>query len=281
MADSRNEAVPRHLGMLFGVGAVAGWTDGQLLDRFVTGDGGGTDLTFAALVERHGPMVLRVCGKVLADPHDAQDAFQATFLILAQRAGTIRRRESVGSWLHGVAVRVARVARAAAARRRAHEQRAAALISTTHASSSFDLTDLGPALHEELERIPKQYRAPLVLCYLEGLTHEQAAEHLRWPVGTVRSRLARGRERLRGRLVRRGLAPSVGALGLLTAESASASVPIGLVDVTVRAASQFTRRRSAAGSRWPSPRREPVQVMPRGLWTGRSLSSRGRRVFSL
>ena len=120
MANARQAVASRHLRMLFEVGTVVGLTDGQLLDRFVTGR---DEAAFTALIERHGPMVQRVCGEVLGDYHDAQDAFQATFLVLARRAASIRRRDSLASWLYGVALRVSACARSASARRRIHERK--------------------------------------------------------------------------------------------------------------------------------------------------------------
>jgi RNA polymerase sigma factor (sigma-70 family) len=199
---------------LFDSGTTVGLTDGELLGRFADraeragerDDPAGP--AFAALLERHGPMVLRVCRSILGDEHDAQDAFQATFLVLVRRARAVRRRDSVGSWLHGVALRVSARARADQARRRRHERRAGAARDAADRSGSGAIApELASALHEELGRLPERYCAAVVLCYLEGHTCEAAARRLGWPVGTVKSRLARGRERLRGRLIRRGLAP--------------------------------------------------------------------------
>jgi RNA polymerase sigma factor (sigma-70 family) len=170
----------RHIHTLFNVGTVGGLTDGQLLERFTTCTGEAAELAFAALVERHGPMVLRVCQSVLREPHDAQDAFQATFLILVRKAGSIRKRDSLASWLHGVAGRVAACSRAATARRHRHERRAAEGALTV--VDDKDRDDLASVLHSELDRLPEKYRAPIVLCYLESLTHEQAAQKLNWPV---------------------------------------------------------------------------------------------------
>ena len=168
--------------------------------------GEAAEMAFSALVERHGPMVLRVCRSILRDEHDAQDAFQATFLVLVDRAGSVRDRSSVGSWLHGVALRVAACARGSVVRRRVHERRAADLTADGFHPRGVE-PDLAPALHEELARLPERYRVPIVLCYMEGLACEEAAQRMRLPVGTVKSRLARGRDRLRDRLIRRGLAP--------------------------------------------------------------------------
>ena len=224
-------AVARQVRTLFDDGAAGGLTDGELLERFATRGGDAAGAAFAALVERHGPMVLRACRSILRDPHDAQDAFQATFLLLARRAGSLWVRDSLAPWLHSVACRSASGARAAEGRRRALERRAAGRASRSAVEPSRD--DLGPALHEEIERLPERLKAPVVLCYLEGLTHDQAADHLACPVGTVRSRLARGRERLRRGLVRRGFAPpSSTEPGSPTPHS----MPASLANLTVQAA---------------------------------------------
>jgi RNA polymerase sigma factor (sigma-70 family) len=207
---------------LFRVGAVGSLSDGQLLERFASGRGEAGELAFAALVERHGPLVARICRSILADTHEAQDAYQAAFLVLARKAGSLWVRESLGPWLHGVAYRVAIRARSASALRKVHERRHAEAASAHVGERPWD-EEVGPLLHEEVNRLPDRYRVPVVLCYLEGLTHEQAAEQLRWPVGTVRSRLSRGRDQLRSRLVRRGVAPAIGLLGALSTTEAFAA----------------------------------------------------------
>ena len=195
-------------------------------------------MAFAALVERHGPMVLRVC-RHSADPNDVEDAFQATFLILVKKARSLWVRESLGPWLHRVAHRVATRARFSAARLREHERRTAATRPTLVCERG-DWDELLSLLHEEIDRLPERYRVPVVLCDLQGLTHEKAARHLGWPVGTVKSRLARGRELLRGRLSRRGLGLPAGLMicekGLGGAFRAVELVlPSTLVESTVRA----------------------------------------------
>ena len=173
-------------------------------------------------------MVLSVCRRVLNDPHDAQDAFQATFLILVRRASTVRKRESIGDWLHGVARRVSAHARADLARRRLVERRAVTgALSAYQPRPDIDFRD-------EVEYLPHDLRAVVVLCYLEGLTHEQAARRLGWPVGTVRSRLARARDRLCADLIRRGTAPETALLPMLAFRKIV--LPQGLIDATVRAA---------------------------------------------
>jgi RNA polymerase sigma factor (sigma-70 family) len=240
VANRQSGAVLRQLRTLFNVGAIGESTDGQLLERFATGRGEAPELAFAALVERHGPLVLRICRAVLRDEHDAQDAFQATFLVLVRKARSLWVRDSLGPWLHEVAHRSARCTRADRDRRRLHERRAAELASA-EVTAGGSPSDFGRVLHEEIQRLPDRYRSPVVLCDLEGCTHETAARHLGCPVGTVKSRLARGRERLRSRLVRRGLAPSAGLVGAtLSAETARSAVPSALAEVTVQAA-----RRSA------------------------------------
>ena len=215
-------------------------SDSQLLERFVSS---GDAAAFAGLVRRHGPLVLGVCRRLLRDPHEAEDAFQATFLVLARKARSIRVEDSLSPWLYGVTYRIALRARSHAARR---ARRASGVVAEHVAAPSVgdpDLFDLRPVLHEELGRLPETYRAPLVLCYLEGLSTEAAADRLGCPRGTVLSRLSRARERLRERLTRRGVAlPSSLAAGALAAEGASASVPAALLSQTVRAGLAFAGR---------------------------------------
>ena len=180
MAIGKDGAVRRQLRTLFNVGTVRDLTDGQLLERFATDRGEAAELAFAVLVERHGPMVMRVCRAVLGDSHDAQDAFQATFLVLVKRARGLWVRDSIGPWLHQVAYRTASCARTAAARHRRLERNAAITAQETRPERDFELERL---LHEEIDRLPERYRSPIVLCDLEGRTYEQAARHLGWPVG--------------------------------------------------------------------------------------------------
>src|SRR4051794_31054014 len=236
MAMSQDRRVLRQLGTLFTAGTGGGLTDGQLLERFATLRGDPAEQAFAALVERHGPMVLRVCRSVLADPHDAEDAFQATFMVLVKRARGLWVEDSLGPWLHQVALRTASCVRSAAARRARHE-RAAALSATAARPAPED--GLGRLLHEEIDRLPERFRVPVVLCDLEGRTHEQAARHLGWPVGTVKSRLSRARERLRDRLTRRGLSPSAPLIALLRPGGLAELIPAQLVSSTAHAAIRF------------------------------------------
>ncbi len=195
----------------------------------------GAESAFNVLLERHGPMVLAVCRRILSDPHDAEDAFQATFLVLVRKAGSVRKRDSIADWLYGVARRVSAHARTDSARRRLIERRAVSgsWIANQPPQPDIDITD-------EVEHLPQELRAPVVLCYLQGLTHEQAARRLGWPVGTVRSRLARARLRLRADLTRRGTAPDAALLPMLAFRRIS--LPEKLIDATVKAAIQLTAR---------------------------------------
>jgi RNA polymerase sigma factor (sigma-70 family) len=230
-------ATLRHIRSLFDAGTQGGHTDRVLLEHLQAGEAA-AQAAFAALLERHGPMVWQVCRSTLGNAQDSDDAFQATFLVLVRRAGSLWVRDSLGPWLHGVAIRVARQARVTAARRRVHERRAAEQAITTTSGSflSAEQEEVAQQLHEELSRLPGRYRAPLILCYLEGLTHEQAAAQLRCPVGTVRSRLARGRERFRTQLIRRGLAPCAGLAGVeLLGGPMTALLPPDLVSRTAEA----------------------------------------------
>ena len=209
MVRSRTTDARRGIGALYSMGTIGNLGDGQLLERFATDRGEGAELAFAVLVERHGPMVLRVCHSVLSDWHDTEDAFQATFLVLVRKARRLWVRDSVGPWLHQVAVRTASAARIAAARRRRCDRRTAVAAIEEPCETGDELMAM---IHEEIERLPERFRLPLVLCDLEECSHQQAARHLGWPIGTVKSRLARGRARLRDRLSRRGLAPNAGLM---------------------------------------------------------------------
>ncbi len=248
MATGNDEAVVGQLFTLFRVGKTGDLSDGQLLERFSNGRGEEAELAFAALVDRHGPLVLRICRAVLADVHDAQDAFQATFLILVKKARTLWVRETIAPWLYRVAYRAATRAKSDALRRRHHErcavQRAADAPILSGDGYHHEQTQM---LHEEINRLPERYRIPVVLCDLEGYTHEQAARSLKWPVGTVKSRQARGREQLRGRLTRRGLAPSAVPMGLLCVGDAKAVVPAAWRETIIRAAPAVANHATTAG----------------------------------
>ncbi len=233
MKIGRGVAFQRHLGQLFDGQSVAGLGEVQLLERFVERR---DEPAFAALVARHGPMVLGVCRRLLADPLDVEDAFQATFLVLVRRAGSLRDRDRLAPWLFGVARRVATRARADLARRRDRERSGVEQIA---AISGLDdpTRELGRALIEEIDRLPGSLREPILLCCVEGLTYDEAASRLGSTAPAIRGRLARARTRLKDRLTRLGFAPTVGTLGaLLSAEAASAAVPSRLLKTTIQVA---------------------------------------------
>ena len=184
----RQRHLAGQLHTLYQLGAIGDLSDRQLLDRFATGQADQAELAFAALVERHGPMVLRVCSVFLRDPHDAQDAFQATFLVLLRKARQLWIHDSIGPWLHRVAKRLAVQVQARTGKRRAFERRAAEL-RTARIEHANGCDEEWTALHEEIDRLPERYRTPVVLCHLEGQSHERVASALKLPVGTLKSRL--------------------------------------------------------------------------------------------
>ncbi len=236
MTIGQTNRVLTHLGRLALRQQRGGVTDAQLLERFGARR---EEIAFEELVRRHGPMVLGVCRRVLGEPHDAADAFQATFLVLARRAASIVPRWGVGPWLYGVARRTALKARSAAARRRRAEQEAAR--GRPHAAAPADgEVNLRPLLDEELGRLLEKYRAPLVLCLLEGRSRKEAAGLLGWSEGTLSGRLARAKVLLGARLRRRGVTMAGAALVPALAEwAAAAEVPASLAATTaVNAVSQ-------------------------------------------
>ena len=222
-----------------------GLTDGQLLEYYVSRR---EQAAFEALVRRHGRMVWGVCQRILHSHHDAEDAFQATFLVLFRKATSIVPREMVANWLHGVAYHTARKAKTTAARRRAKERQAASM---PQPQVEQDLwSDLQPLLDAELQRLPEIYRAAIVLCDLEGKTHKQAARQLGCPQGTLSARLARARALLAKRLARHGLPVSAASLAmLLTKNTATAGVPTGVLAGTMKAIALAAGGKVACGSR--------------------------------
>jgi len=213
-------------------------TDGQLLEEFLSRRDEGAEAAFAALVALHGAMVWRVCQSVLPDSHAAEDAFQATFLILVRKARSIRHRDALASWLYGVARRVAVRAKTSAAVRRQHEGQVPEMKGTPTPTLDPSRREQLEVLHQELDRLPEKYRAAVVLCHLEGRTHAEAARLLNCPIGTVSIRVARARELLRDRLTRRGLALPAALAGVtLLSEAASAvAIPKGLAESTIKVA---------------------------------------------
>jgi len=245
MASGQLSSVIRYIRRVAGAKWAGNESDEHLLERFALRR---EEAAFAVLVQRHGPMVLGVCRRVLHNLHDAEDAFQAAFLVLARKSASIRKRESVGSWLYGVAYRIALRAKADATRRQIYEHQAADVAQASPEDAAA-WRELWPVLDEELQRLPDKYRAPLVLCYLEGKTNEEAAQQLGWTKGTVSGRLARARGLLRTRLTRRGLAVAPAALAVvLSSQSVSAAVPATLAESTVQAATLFAAGKLAAGA---------------------------------
>jgi RNA polymerase sigma factor (sigma-70 family) len=220
--------------------ALAGLSDAELVRRFAAGPGPAAEAAFTVLLCRHGPLVYRVCRAAVRQGHDADDAFQATFLVLARKAASLPPHNDLGPWLYEVARRVSAHARAEAVRRRRLERQVAA---EKAPPGGTDEADLAAAVHDALGRLPERFRAPVVLCDLEGLSYQEAAGRLGWSHGSVRNRLARGRQRLRVALERMGVAPAAAAL----ASGAAPVVPRALAEATARAA-VLVAARSAGGA---------------------------------
>jgi RNA polymerase sigma factor (sigma-70 family) len=258
MATMAPRSVVRHIESLFDGGSVAGLSDQQLLERYSAERNTAAEAAFAALVTRHGPMVLDVCRQILGDIHHAEDAFQAVFLVLARRARSIRDPDLLGNWLYGVALRTARSARQQIGHRRKKKESepmnrpgAAWPIVDKPLARPADQQvidcELSEALHSEIERLPNSFRLPVVLCYFNGLTLDEAARRLHCPPGTLRSRLARARDKLRRRLARRGVVfPAAALTALLDSKPASASISFQLCEIAAKAATQFAAGNGAA-----------------------------------
>jgi RND family efflux transporter MFP subunit len=251
MAYARGISMPRErLGQIYhylckvaGQELASGLTDGQFVERFVNQR---DEAAFEVLLWRHGTMVLNVCRRILRQEQDVEDAFQATFLTFVRKARAISRREAVAGWLYKVAFRVALATKARGDK--AHGRQAGDVENLADARPQTGWDDLGPVLDEEMSRLPRRYRLPVVLCYLEGKTNEEAARQLGCPAGTIFSRLARGREMLRARLTRRGLALSAGGLiGLLAANATSTALSAPLVQATIKTAMLFLAGQTLAG----------------------------------
>jgi RNA polymerase sigma factor (sigma-70 family) len=204
--------------------------DAQLIERFIQSR---DEAAFEALLKQHGPMVYRVCGQVLSDPHDVQDAFQATFLVFSQKASSIHKRHALGSWLYGVAYRTASHLRAGILRRRENEEQITKM-SVPDSDPELDHVNYA-VLHKELNALPQHYREPLVLCYLQELSYEQIARELGWTIDRVTSTLKRAKERLRERMKRKGAVVSAAALGgILSRDVAAAETLDSLITSTLK-----------------------------------------------
>ena len=236
MAD-RAAGVAAEIRRLVAGGTVVAQPERDLRDRFVAD---GDEAAFEAIVRGRGPMVAGVCRAILADPADVDDAFQATFLVLARRAGSLRDGDGLGPWLHGVARRVALRARAVRVRRLGRERSDPVAVAAApgRPTPGAEEREQVALIHAEVDRLPRAERSALILCDLEGLSHGAAAAELGWPLGTVKARVARARDRLRARLARRGvtLASAGLAATLASAATRAATLPPGLVAATTRAA---------------------------------------------
>ena len=244
MSTGHLNGVVRRLHKLAGLQDLDASSDGQLLERFVKDQ---DEHAFELLLERHGPLVLGVCRRVLRQTQDAEDAFQATFVVLLRKAGSIRPRDMVGNWLYGVAFRTALKAKALAAKRTLKEKQGNPM--NRHASPSSDVwQDVQAVLDEELERLPDKYRSLIVFCDLQGLSRKVVAQRLAIPEGTLSSRLATARKLLAERLTRRGITMSAGALAALISENlVSATVPGALSFTTIEGRSCSRLRRGSRG----------------------------------
>jgi RNA polymerase sigma factor (sigma-70 family) len=243
MATSQISGVIQHLHRTLLLRESAGLTDGQLLTDYISRRDEGA---LAALVYRHGPMVWGVCRRVLRNHHDAEDAFQATFLVFVRKAASIASRELVANWLYGVAHQTALKARATAARRKERERQVTEMPEPAVTEEAL-WRDLQPLLDEELSRLPDRYRAVIVLCDLEGKTRKEAAGQLGVPEGTVGGWLARARAMLAKRLAQRGVVLSGGALAAMLSQNvATAGVPASMVSSTIKAARLFVAGQAAA-----------------------------------
>jgi RNA polymerase sigma factor (sigma-70 family) len=244
MTTSQMREVIQHLRGTVFLRDVAGLTDGQLLEGYLNRR---DELALTALVWRHAPMVWGVCCRVLCNQHDAEDAFQATFLVLVRKAASIASRELLANWLYGVAHQTALKARATVAKRRVRERQVAEMPEPAVAEQEL-WSDLQPLLDAELSHLPDKYRVVIVLCELEGMTRNEAAQRLGLSAGTVASRLSRARVLLAKRLARHGLALSGGALAaLLSQKLAAAGMPTSVVSSAIKAANTLTAGRAAAG----------------------------------
>jgi RNA polymerase sigma factor (sigma-70 family) len=241
MEKGRPGSALLQLRSLFAAGTATGLTDSELLERYMTKRAESAEaataaeMAFAALVDRHGAMVWGVCHRVIGDSHEAEDAFQATFLVLVRKAGSVRAEGSLGRWLYGVAHRVARRTRAQA-KRRGYRIGQASARSSDDPVAEVELEDVRNAVGEELDQLPMKYRCPVELCHLQGMTYDQAAQQLNWPVATVKSRLTRGRLKLKDGLTRRGLAPASVGIAMAFSGKARAAVPQAIVQSTAHAA---------------------------------------------
>jgi RNA polymerase sigma factor (sigma-70 family) len=242
MANRVPIGVKAGIAALYKVGVMANWPDSDLVAQFFTGEEG-KEAAFRILIHRHGPMVLGVCRRVLGDEHAAEDAFQSTFMVLLKKAGSLRDGNQLTNWLYGVALRVAKKEKTKVARRRTVERQAVG--HAPEPSSAVGRNELRSVIDEEIRRLPERYRLPVILCHLQGLRHDEAAQRLGCPVGTIESRLSRARAQLRDRLSDRGLAPTASVMAGLLQPPSTHSIAASLVNSTSQAAFHLTSRHRA------------------------------------
>ncbi len=279
----------REIRTLLDWGAMGSWTDRQLLTQ-LPGGGEGGEAALRVLIQRHAPMVMGICRRVLGDEAAAEDAFQATFLVLVRKADSLRSHEMITNWMYGVALRTARNERAKTARRR-HVERQGAIARSDWPSEELEKAKVRSVIDEELVKLPERYRVPVILCYLEGLRHEEIAQRLGCPLGTVESRLSRARAQLRDRLTRRGLSPTASTLAVaLSPADATASMPLTAIAArTLEAAGTLASSRVsffASPARWLigrvlslSPALRTVAVVSALVISAAGLSAAGFSVF--
>src|SRR5262249_21125970 len=233
MATAQMDTVISHLRRAVLRQDGAGCTDGQLLASFINQR---DEAAFEALLRRHGPMVFGVCRRLVGNHHDAEDAFQATFLVLARRASSVKPRERVANWLRGVALRTAMKAKSMTAKRRWREKQVTDMLEP-ELGRQEQWRDLQRLIDQELHGLPENYRLPILLCDLEGKSIKEATQQLGWPQGTLAGRLARARKLLAKRLANRGVVLSAGGAGAVVSQNAaSAAVPASLLAYTLKAA---------------------------------------------
>ncbi|HEY7153774.1 MAG TPA: sigma-70 family RNA polymerase sigma factor [Gemmataceae bacterium] len=264
MADPRHHPILRYLRQVLGASAGSGVSDAELLRRFVEEH---DEAAFELLLWRHAAMVLHVCRQVLRDAEAVEDAFQATFLVFVRKAGSIGRKEALGGWLYRVAYHTALKSRQQIAKRKSAERELKGVDLPAASADSADLRELRRMICEEVNRLPARYRSAIVACFFEGKTHEEAARQLGWPRGTVASRLARGRELLRRRLLRRGVTlPAAVFTAALSVPTSSAALT-GMIQSTIQTAKIFSVGQSASAALSPHVAALVEGVLKAMYWT--------------
>ena len=272
MTGFNSRSLCQDFASLFATGTLANLADFQLLDEFIARR---NHLAFEELVARHGPMVLSICRRWLDNPHDIEDAFQSTFLILVRKAARLQDRNALSSWLYGVALRVVRRARKGARQRQFREQPLVAEpAARPHAQHECRRDEVFTIVDQEIGRLPQNQQVAVVLCLLEGLTHQAAASKLGWSLGTVKSRIATARETLTRRLTRRGLTRSGLAAVLRTGSSLGGrSTPISahFVRLATKSAANSLANASLVRATIPAPIASLVRYVPKLMLFGESM----------